>query len=303
MRLLILGGTSFVGRAIADDALAHGHDLTLFTRGVTGADLFPDADRRHGDRGTGDYASLADGEWDAVIDVSAYYPRQIAQALAAVHGRFRRYVFISTVSVYDNDKPAAQPDEDSPLLTPVRDTEAVTGDTYGGLKVACEDDVLAALGDRATIVRPGIVAGPHDTTDRFTWWVRAASGGGDVTIPARPDQAVQVVDSRDLARLTVRLAEDDVAGIFNGVGPVDATTLQGLFAACATAAGTDARFVATDADDAHPLVVADPAEEAVFLRSGDRARAVGMPSTPLVQTATDVLAWDRSRGLPPLRVP
>ncbi len=154
MRLLILGGTSFVGRAIVEDALAARHELTLFSRGVTGGELFPDVDRRRGDRETGDYASLATGEWDAVIDVSAYYPRQVTEALAAVDGRFGRYVFISTVSVYDNSKCAAERDEDSPRKAAVRDTETVTGDTYGGLKVACEDDVLAALGDRATIVAP-----------------------------------------------------------------------------------------------------------------------------------------------------
>ncbi|MDQ1702071.1 MAG: hypothetical protein QOF57_1323 [Frankiaceae bacterium] len=304
MRLLVLGGTSFVGRAIVEDALAHGHDVTVFSRGVTGAELFPGVERRRGDRTAGEYASLAGGEWDAVVDVSAYVPRHVAEALTAVDGRFGRYVFISTVSVYDNGKPQSPVrDEDSPRLAPVRASEEVTGDTYGGLKVACEDDVLAGLGDRATIVRPGVVAGPHDTTDRFTWWVRAAAAGGAVEIPGRPDQPAQVIDSRDLARLVVRLAEDDVAGTFNAVGPADATTLGGLLATCAAAAGTEAEFVSVPGGGRHPLVLADPKGDVMFRRSSALARAAGLPATPLERTAADVLAWDRERGLPPLLVP
>ena len=303
MRLLILGGTSFVGRAIVEDALANSHEVTIFSRGITGGDLFPSVDRRRGDRESGDYSSLQEGRWDAVIDVSAYYPRQVTEALRAADGRFGRYVFISTVSVYDNDKPGAVRDEDSPRKSAVRDTEDVTGNTYGGLKAACEDDLLAALGDRSTIVRPGVVAGPHDTTDRFTWWVRAATVDGAVAIAARREQPVQVVDSRDLARLSVRLAEDDAAGTYNAVGPADSTTLGGLFAACAAAAGTDATFGEQPVKAELPLVVGDPADETVFRRSAALARAAGLPATSLEQTAADVLAWDRARGWPPLQVP
>ena len=241
MRLLILGGTSFVGRAIVVDALARGDDVTLFHRGRSGADLFPTVTRRLGDRDDGDYASLAAGTWDAVVDVSAYLPRHVAQAIAAVGQRCGRYLFISTGSVYDREGGGTELSEDSPRVPPVRDTEVIDGETYGGLKVACEDDVLAHFGDRATIVRPGVVAGPYDPTDRFTWWVRRAARGGRVALPGRPEQPVQVVDSGDLARLVTTLLGDDRPGIFNAVGPAEPVTLESLIRTCADAAGAGRR--------------------------------------------------------------
>lgn len=302
MRILVLGGTSFVGRAIAGDALARGHDLTLFSRGRTGADLFPGVERRTGDRASGDYAALAGGSWDAVVDVSAYVPRHVGQAADALAGRAGRYLFVSTGSVYDRTQAPTGMTEDAPRLPPERSTEDVTGDTYGPLKVACEDDVVARHGKRATVVRPGIVAGPYDPTDRFTWWVRRAGRGGRVALPGRPDQPVQVVDSRDLARLVIRLAEDDRPGTYNAVGPAEPVTLAELVTTCAAAAGTEVDLVPVDVEPGFPLVLPDPSWDVMFGRSADPARAAGMPSTPLEQTAADVLSWDRARGEPPLSV-
>jgi 2'-hydroxyisoflavone reductase len=305
MRLLVLGGTAFVGRAIVADALERGHDVTIFSRGRTGQELFPQAARLYGDRDKGDYQSLVGTEWDAVVDVSAYIPRHVGESLDALHGGFERHVFISTGSVYDPAKaPSNGLDERAPRLPGERGTEEVTGETYGGLKVACEDDLMARLGVASTIVRPGIVAGPHDPTDRFTWWARVASLGGEVHVPVRPDQPVQVVDSRDLARLVVRLVEDDRPGVFNAVGPREAVTIAGLLAACAEAAGTTARLVPDSVADAgsFPLRLPDESWDPMFRRSAARAYAAGMPATPLRQTAADVLAWDRARGFPPLRI-
>jgi 2'-hydroxyisoflavone reductase len=299
MKTLVLGGTSFVGRAIVQDLLDRGHEPTLFTRGVTNPDLFPDVPRVTGDRATGDYTGLT-GDWDAVVDVSAYYPRQVEEALIAVGEDVGRYLLISTVSVFD---PARAPedglDEDGPRVAPVRDTEEVTGDTYGGLKVACEDDLVARLGDRATVVRPGIVAGPHDPTERFTYWVRRAAAGGRVALPGDPDQSVQVVDSRDLARLCLLLLEQDRPGFFDAVGPAVPVTMRELVRTCAEAAGTDVEVVPVTTDTALPLVVPESFSR-VFRSSRARAEAVGMPATPLVTTAADTLAWDRERGTPEL---
>lgn len=305
MRLLVLGGTSFVGRAIVADALAGGHALTLFSRGRTGAELFPEAERRTGDRSTGDYTALADGSWDAVVDVSGYVPRHVQQAAAALGDRIGRYLFISTGSVYDRQRASEPLTEDAPRLPPERGTEDITGDTYGGLKVACEDDVLATYDDRATLVRPGIVAGPHDPTDRFTWWVRRTSRGGRMAVPARLDQPVQVVDAGDLGRLVTSLVEDDRPGIFNAVGPAEPTTIAGLVATCAAAAGTSVDVVPVPVDsveEGFPLVLADDSWDVMFRRSAEAARAAGLPATPLEQTARDVLIWDRDRGHPPLSV-
>jgi 2'-hydroxyisoflavone reductase len=298
MRTLVLGGTAFVGRAIVDDLLARGHEVTLFSRGRTGAELFPDLEKRRGDRETGDYASLADGRWDSVVDVTAYVPRHVGQVLDALDGRFGRYLLISTGSVYDRLQAPAGMTEDTARLAPERGTEEITGETYGPLKVACEDDVLRRLGDRATIVRPGVVAGPHDPTDRFTYWVRRAARGGRVALPGRPDQPVQVVDSRDLARLTALLLEGDIAGTFNAVGPKEPVTLAELVRACG-----DVEVVpVASVEPGFPLVLPDESWDVMFRRSRQAADAVGMPATPLTTTAADVLAWDRERGEPPLAV-
>jgi 2'-hydroxyisoflavone reductase len=306
MRLLLLGGTSFVGRAIAEEAQARGHQLTLFTRGRTGAELFPDARRLVGDRDAGDYEALRGGEWDAVVDVSAYVPRHVREAADALEGVVGHCLFISTGSVYDRTQaPEQGMTEQAPRLPPERGTEEVTGDTYGPLKVACEDEVRARYGEAAAIVRPGVVAGPNDPTDRFTWWVRRAVRGGRIALPGRPDQPVQVVDSRDLARLVVALVESGAAGTWNAVGPAEPTTLAGLAAACAQAAGTSVELVPVDpglVPSGFPLVLPDPSWDVMFRRSAAPARAAGLTSTPLVRTAADVLAWDRARGEPPLSV-
>ncbi len=301
MNVLVLGGTAFVGRAIVDELIARGHGVALFGRGRTGADLFPGVERVLGNRETGDYAALAGRTFDAVVDVSGYVPRHVQQAADALQGRGGRYLFISTGSVYDRSRAGEQVTEATPRLAPERDTEQITGDTYGPLKVACEDDVLARH-DAATIVRPGIVAGPFDPTDRFTWWVRRAARGGRLALPGRPDQPAQVVDSRDLARLVAQLLEDDRGGTFNAVGPAEPVTLQQLAQACARAAGTEVEVVPVPEVTGFPLVLPDATWDVMFGRSRVAAEAAGLTSTPLETTAADVLAWDRDRGEPELSV-
>jgi 2'-hydroxyisoflavone reductase len=195
--------------------------------------------------------------------------------------------------------------EDAARLPAEHATEEVTASTYGPLKVACEDETWSRFGDRAVVVRPGVVAGPYDPTDRFTWWVRRAARGGRLALAGRPDQPVQVVDSRDLARLVLRLLEDGGSGTCNAVGPAEPVTLAGVVAACAEAAGTSVDVVELDpsaVEPALPLVLPDADHDVLFRRSAARARAAGMPATPLVQTAADVLAWDRGRGEPALSV-
>jgi 2'-hydroxyisoflavone reductase len=184
VRILVLGGPSFVGRAITEDALRSGAEVTLFGRGKTGTSLFPGVTRLTGDREAGDYAALRDGRWDAVVDSSGYVPRHVGQAMDALGDRAGRYLFISSHAVYRLTGVAAGANEDAPRRPPVRGTEELDDDTYGPLKVACEDDVVDRYGSRATIVRPGKVAGPHDPSDMFTYWVRRAARGGRVALPA-----------------------------------------------------------------------------------------------------------------------
>ncbi len=295
MRILVLGGTEFVGRAIVDDLVAARHEVTLFNRGRK--DLFSELDRRVGDRGTGDYTSLQGGQWDAVVDVSGYLPRHVQQAMDATGAGLARYLLISTGSVYDMAGAQDFPGEDCPRVEPIRDTEEITNASYGGLKVACEDDVLARFGDRATIVRPGVVAGPHDQSDRFTYWARYAARGGRIVLRGRPDQPVQVIDSTDLARLVTILLEKDLGGEYNATG--EEVPLAGLIKACG-----DVEVVVEEArarDTRQPLVLPDPSWDTMFQRSSARARAAGMPVTPYAQTAAATVAWDRGRGEPPLK--
>lgn len=302
MRILVLGGTSFVGRAIVTDALQQQADVTLFSRGKSGTDLFPETHRLIGDRDTGDYTSLRTGEWDAVIDVSGYQTREVDQAMEALGDRVHRYIFISSHAVYI--RIGVQPGSDETLArrSPLRSADVLDNETYGRCKVACEDDVLTCYGDRATIIRPGRVVGPYDPADTFLYWVRRGARGGKVALPTSPNQPIQVTDSRDLARLVGQLIADDRGGAFNAVGPLAPTTLGEVIHTAAEIAGTEVELVPVPVDVVparFPLVLAEE-EWASRQRSSARARAAGMPATPLLQTITDVLQWDRNRGHPPL---
>lgn len=302
MRILVLGGTSFVGRFIVAEALTQGHDLTLFNRGRTGTELFPEAERLRGDRDDGELNALHQGSWDAVVDVSGMVSRHVRQAAQALDDRVGRYLFVSSNAVYAPD-PGPGADESAPLKEPEWHTEVIDAQTYGPLKVACEHELTSRYGDRATIVRPGVLVGPHDNVDRFTYWVRRAAQGGKVVLPGDPGQPVQILDVRDLARLVVRLLEEDRGGPFNAMGPAEPLTLAEMIHTCAEAARSRVELVLvppTTVMAKFPLVRPDRVREQSFQRDFTRAREAGLPFTPLVTTATDVLAWDRERGEPVL---
>lgn len=303
VRILVLGGTAFVGRAIVEEALRQRAEVTVFSRGRTGVELFPEVERLVGDRDSGDYASLRGREWDAVVDVSGYVPRHVGQAMAVLGDAVGRYLFISSHAVYARDWAEPGGTEDAPLRPAERSgTEELTEETYGPCKVACEEDVVARYGERATIVRPGKVGGPHDPQDTFTYWVRRAARGGRVALPGDPDQPTQVVDVRDVAGLVVRLLADGRSGAFHAVGPASPTTLGGLIHTCAAVAGTSVEIVRVPEDSVGPMfpLVRPRSMWTSLQRSNAKARAAGMPETPLAVTAADVLAWDRERGEPPL---
>jgi 2'-hydroxyisoflavone reductase len=195
LRLLILGGTRFIGLHMTELALARGHTLTFFNRGRTNTDRFPEVERLRGDR-NGDLKSLAGREWDAVIDNSGYVPRHVREAAQLLEPRVGRYVFISTVSVYESF--ARGNDENSPLgKLEDESVEKVDGATYGPLKALCEKAALSVFGpDRTSIVRPGLIVGPDDNTDRFTYWPARAALGGRMIAPNDPRDPMQVIDAR-----------------------------------------------------------------------------------------------------------
>jgi 2'-hydroxyisoflavone reductase len=303
MRMLVLGGTSFIGRHLVDAALRHGHEVTLFHRGRTNPALFPQAEHRLGDRSSGEYTSLADGRWDATVDVSGYLPRHVDQALSALFDRQGHYVFVSSVSAYDTA--AVRRDEDSPRWPPPGpDTEQITPQTYGPLKAAAERQVQRHCApDVWAIVRPTYVVGPHDPTDRFTYWVRSAAHGGQVAI-AWPQEPVQIIDVRDLADFLLTVAVNRRSGAFDGVGPSMplAEMLHEIADPARPISLVDVGAALDEMGVVLPLVDGDPVNRMLLTRPGDRAVGAGLHTRSIRETARATLEWDRERGSPPLAV-
>lgn len=240
MDVLIIGGTQFLGRAIAELAIESGHNATLFNRGQTNPDVFPDIETIRGDREV-DLDELAGRRWDAVIDTCGYLPRVVRLSTAALRDRVGHYSFISSISVYPIAG-APNRDESAELLPLVDDAvEEITNDSYGPLKTACENAVLDAFPERASIIRSGLIVGPHDPTNRFTYWVtRTAAGGDSVAPPA--GQPVQFVDVRDIAAFTLRCAAANVAGVFNVTGPAERLTIGQLLTTAKATLESDVKF-------------------------------------------------------------
>jgi 2'-hydroxyisoflavone reductase len=306
MRILIMGGTAFVGRGIAQAAVDRGHDLTVFHRGQTGRDLFPQATHLIADRNE-DLSALAGGEWDATVDVSAYFPRQVRSLAAALGGRGGRHVFISSVSAYSTSVPAGY--DETAALAEVSDPEAetVTGENYGGLKVACEQEATRLYGPATTIVRPTYVIGPHDRTYRFTWWVDRISRGGTVLAPGRPADPIQLIDARDMGSWIVSMLERSVSGTFHAVDPAPPFGFGDMLAAIAAQVGppgtrltwVDSDFLRAEGLDGAALPLwAEGDQEAGNQMSADPAAAfaAGLSPRPLRESIADIAAEDRAPG-------
>jgi 2'-hydroxyisoflavone reductase len=294
MRLLVIGGTRFVGRHLVEAALTAGHDVTLVHRSPTS--LFPLARHVLADRDV-DLSGLADADWHATVDVCAYLPGQVRSLAAALGGRGGHHVLVSSVSVYA-ELPGPGGGEDSALL-PVAgdDVHDVTDTSYGPLKVACERAASAAYGDRLAVVRPTYVVGPNDPTGRYPWWVRRMARGGQVLAPGAPDDPAQVVDVRDLADFQLRLATGQIAGVFNVVRPTLAwAELLGATAAVAPA-GTALTWVDPKWLTEQGVTGADLPlwSEGVVdwqsTMSPARAEAAGLVHRPLAETVRDTAAW------------
>ncbi len=294
MKLLVLGGPRFLGRAVTDTALERGHELTFFNRGRTNPDLYPEVERLIGDRDVG-LATLEGRKWDAVIDTSGYLPRSV-RASAAALASSGRYCFVSTISVYaDVSVPV---DEDSPVAQ-LGDLprDAVTNDSYGPLKALCETAVLEELGEHALVVRPGLIVGPYDPTGRFTYWPHRVARGGEILAPSPPERQTQFVDVRDLAGWIVDLCEEDASGVFNATHP--GFTWAELLETCRTVAGTDSRitWVTDEFLIEHevgewmelPLWIADPALAAADQVDVRRAVSAGLKFRPLADTIRGTL--------------
>jgi len=304
LRLLVLGGTGFIGPHMVREALRRGHEVTLFNRGRTNADLFPDIETLIGDR-NGQLDALRDGSWDAVIDNSGFVPRQVADSARLLAAAAKHYVYVSTVSVYAS---LAEPvDEDAPLATIADETiEEVTNETYGPLKALCEKRAAAEFGaDRLAVLRPTYICGPGDRTDRYTWWPARTLRGGEMIWPGTPDDLIQIIDVRDLALFTIDVVEQRITGTYNTVTPAGGFSMGDLLADCLAVTAADMTPVWMDygflsAQDtgpgnAFPIWSPPLPEYAGDARvSGERAAAKGLQNRPTRETARDTVEWWRT---------
>jgi 2'-hydroxyisoflavone reductase len=316
MKLLILGGTRFVGRHLVAAALERNHEVTLFNRGKHLSAALSNVETIHGDRNS-ELDRLQGRSWDAVIDTCGYLPRSVTSAAEVLSDSVHRYVFISSLSVYE-DFSNFGIDETAPLATLTNEqlekaneldssgqTSAVTyGNMYGGLKALCEQAAEAVLPNRVLIIRPGLIIGPYDYTDRFTYWVVRVARGGEVLAPGRPERKVQLIDARDLSEWIVKMTERGETGVYNANGLPNNLTMGSLLEECKAVSGSDASFTWVDEDfllqekvaawSEMPLwmpVEAAPHMKGFMFTSCDKAVAAGLSFRPLSDTSKDLLAW------------
>ena len=303
MKILVLGGTRFLGRHVVQAALDRGHDVTLFNRGQSDPDRFPQATTLIGDR-TCDLDKLAGDRWDVALDTSGHTPRDVSATADGLSGKVGHYTYISTASVLS--MPLAYGcDETAPVceLPPGAARDEVTPENYGAIKAECERIVTDTFDGASCIIRPGLVVGPEDPSDRFTYWLRRIKFGGDVLVP-RPDQPVQFIDARDLADFVIRSAEEANEGTFLTTGPAEPLTMGEFLSDCQKVLDVKAFF--TCADDAFllqqgvepfedlPLWVPKELEGFMTLDCL-KARERGLFFRPLSETIFDTFTWDMSR--------
>lgn len=299
MNLLILGGTIFLGRHLVEAALRHNHQVTLFNRGRHQSELFPEVEKLRGDR-DGGLEVLRGRQWDAVIDTSGYVPRLVQASAELLAEAVNHYTFISSISVYAEFNPDGS-DECAPLqLLTDPAVEAVTPETYGGLKALYEQAAEVAMPGRVLNVRAGLLVGPYDPIPRFAYWLRRISQGGEVLAPGRPDRFIQLIDARDLAEWVLQMAEATIAGIYNVTGAPNTLTMAQLLNTIETESGSEATLTWVEDGflleqgvqpfDGLPFWV--PTEMAgVFRVSVERAVTAGLTSRPIAETVRDTLAW------------
>jgi 2'-hydroxyisoflavone reductase len=305
LRVLILGGTGFIGPHFVEALQARGHTLTLFNRGKRNADLFPKLETLIGDR-NGGLDALRNREWDVVIDNSGYVPRHVKASAELLKDKVQRYIFVSSISAYaDLSKPNIAEDYPTASLADPS-VEQVTGETYGGLKALCEQAVERTFDARATVLRPTYIVGPGDPTDRFTYWPVRVAKGGEMLAPGREDDPIQFIDVRDLTQFTVACVEQGFAGRFNLCNTPRAVTIGNLLATAKRIAKADTAFRWANQAfleqqgllESGEIPIWAPSEgeyAGAALINNERAVAKGLSFRDLATTVGDTLAWHRSR--------
>ncbi len=296
-----------MGRHITETALKRGHDITLFNRGISNNSLLPQVKRLKGDREKGDVGALENKSWDAVIDVCGYRPEDIRPAAELLSPNIKQYIFVSTISVY-KDFTIPGINEDYPLaVMPEKVDREITRETYGPLKAHCEKVVAEIFPDRHLIIRPGLIAGPYDPTDRLTYWVHRALEGGRMLAPSPPERPMQFIDARDLAEWTLDMMEKGINGIYNATGPAYTLTLKDLLVECGrlSSQATEVTWIEekylqdSGVEPWRELPLWHPAPEFKYLMQIDISRALsqGLKYRPLLQTLRDTVAWASTRPL------
>lgn len=306
LKLLMLGGTSFLGPEIVTRAVARGHTVTLFNRGKTHPSLFPDLEKLRGDRG-GDVSALKGRTFDAVMDTSAYVPSHVTRVREALGEGVGHYTLVSTISVYPAVGSSRDPvDEASPVADVPAEAvaaEKLTNETYGAWKARCERAAEAGWPGRVAHVRPGLIVGPNDPTDRFTYWPARIARGGDVLAPGDGTDEAQCIDVRDLAAFLLRCAEDGVVGTYNAVGFEGRVSFAELLHGAKCALRHDVTFTwvpaaflaAQQVGPWHNLPLWIPPEGNGHV-SAEKARAKGLVFRPVAQTIADTASWVRDTG-------
>lgn len=305
MKLLMIGGTRFLGRHLVNSGRARGHEVTLFNRGQTNPNLFGQVEKIQGDREK-DLDLLAGRNWDAVIDSCGYFPRIVKMSAEALKDGVESYVFISSISVYENFSKIGIDESDSVGRLEDETSEDKSGDSYGPLKALCEKAVQDVFGINSLIIRPGLIVGPHDPTDRFTYWPVRVARGGDVLAPDNPEAPTQIIDVRDLSNFIIELVEQNVSGVFNATGPDHELTLGSFLDACKLVSASDAKFHWASVDFLNrnnvapwsdlPAWLPDSGESAGFSRVDvTKAIRAGLKFLPIEETIRDTLEWANSR--------
>ena len=299
MRILILGGTGFIGPHQVRYAQQRGHKLTLFNRGKTNPGLFPEIEKLEGDRAVGNYASLKGRDWDVVIDNPTTLPRWVREAAAVLKGHTKNYVFISTISVYAaNDTPGA--DEAAAVATTTEPASEDARRLYGPLKALAEKEAEKAFPGKTAVIRPGLIVGPGDYSDRFTYWPARLQRGGEVLAPGTPNDPVQIIDARDLAEFSIRVAEEGITGTYNATGPQATLTMAEMLGGIRSVMSNDAHLTWVSADFLQAEKVNAWSDMPVWIPpEGDyrgfaqrdirKAIAKGLTFRPLAVTAKDTL--------------
>lgn len=307
LRILILGGTGFIGPHEVRYALDRGHEVTLFNRGRTNAELFDDVETLIGDR-DGELGALEGRQWDAVIDNSGFYPRWVRDSARLLEPSVGRYLFVSSISAYDLTRYTADHDEfTAPIATmqdPTDESDPPYGPNYGARKALCEKEAVDAFGDRAVIIRPGQIVGPGEPTDRIRYWVSRVDRGGEVLIPGDPSDRVQMIDVRDMTAWMVRLLEQEESGPYNATGPQAPLTMAGFVHAVRAVLSSDPRFTwvsesflaERDLVGRYILPWAPSGLGALTRTNVGRALNTGLTYRPLAETLIDVREELRAAG-------